>query len=151
MSESTNRSDYRAHPRRIQRKRTKGWKSPVDAVSMSRPGPWGNPFRVEVCLEVGYAETVDDARLVCVNAFEDWLRLGDLSEWWCPTDELIRRWFWMRSNLWMLGTRAGMCWCPLDRPCHADVLLRASDVAGPDFFSYVDSSVVGVAGRNREG
>lgn len=31
-------------PERIQRKRTKGWRMPEDAVFVGRPGKWGNPF-----------------------------------------------------------------------------------------------------------
>jgi hypothetical protein len=33
-------------PKRIQRKRTKGWKIPDNTVSITRPGKWGNPFKV---------------------------------------------------------------------------------------------------------
>lgn len=32
-------------PKRIQRKRTKGWKMPENTVSITRPGKWGNPFQ----------------------------------------------------------------------------------------------------------
>ena len=32
------------YPRRIQRKRTKNWKMPKNAVYVGRPGKWGNPF-----------------------------------------------------------------------------------------------------------
>lgn len=31
-------------PKRIQRKRTKGWSMPGDAVYVGRPSKWGNPF-----------------------------------------------------------------------------------------------------------
>lgn len=33
-------------PRRIQRKRTKGWKMPENTVYVGRPTKWGNPWRV---------------------------------------------------------------------------------------------------------
>lgn len=33
-------------PRRIQRRRSKGWRLPEGAVVVTRPGRWGNPFRV---------------------------------------------------------------------------------------------------------
>lgn len=33
-------------PRRVQRKRVKGWRMPENTVSVCRPGPWGNPFIV---------------------------------------------------------------------------------------------------------
>lgn len=34
-------------PKRIQRRRTKGWRMPEGAVSVTRPGKWGNPFIVK--------------------------------------------------------------------------------------------------------
>ncbi len=33
-------------PKRIQRKRTKGWRMPAGAVYVGRPTRWGNPFDV---------------------------------------------------------------------------------------------------------
>ncbi len=33
-------------PKRIQRKRIKGWRMPENTVSVCRPGKWGNPFPV---------------------------------------------------------------------------------------------------------
>ena len=33
-------------PKRIQRKRTKGWKMPDGAVYVGRPTKWGNPYSV---------------------------------------------------------------------------------------------------------
>lgn len=33
-------------PKRIQRKRTKGWKMPEGTVYVGRPTQWGNPFAV---------------------------------------------------------------------------------------------------------
>jgi hypothetical protein len=32
--------------KRIQLLRTNGWRMPEGAVSVTRPGRWGNPFRV---------------------------------------------------------------------------------------------------------
>jgi hypothetical protein len=31
-------------PKRIRRKRTRGWKMPPNCVSVTRPGKWGNLF-----------------------------------------------------------------------------------------------------------
>lgn len=33
-------------PIRIQRKRTKGWRMPPNTKSVTRPGKWGNPFKI---------------------------------------------------------------------------------------------------------
>ena len=34
-------------PKRIQRKRTKGWRMPPGVVYVGRGSKWGNPFKVE--------------------------------------------------------------------------------------------------------
>jgi hypothetical protein len=33
-------------PKRIQRRRTKGWRMPEGAIYVGRPTRWGNPYRV---------------------------------------------------------------------------------------------------------
>jgi hypothetical protein len=35
-------------PRRVQLRRTRGWKKPDGAISAARPHKWGNPFKVGV-------------------------------------------------------------------------------------------------------
>lgn len=47
-------------PKRIQRKRTKGWQMPVNALYVGRPTEWGNPFVVRPDLPPG--ELIDEAR-----------------------------------------------------------------------------------------
>lgn len=50
MSESMTpalRALERTTPKRIQRKRTKGWRMPPGAVYVGRPGPFGNPFTIK--------------------------------------------------------------------------------------------------------
>ena len=42
-------------PKRIQRKRTKGWRMPENAVYVGRPTIFGNPFRVDEDHEAGWA------------------------------------------------------------------------------------------------
>ena len=102
---------FQEKPRRIQRKRTKGWRMPDGAVYVGRPSFWGNPFS-EPSLQI------DD--------FLDWY------EWWLD-GELRADW-----HNWPLGTEQKQrieelrghdlaCWCPLDKPCHADVLLRLAN------------------------
>jgi len=38
-------------PQRIQRRRVKGWRMPDGAISVTRPGLFGNPFRGERAVE----------------------------------------------------------------------------------------------------
>lgn len=99
---------------RIRLSRAKGWRLPEGAVSVARPGKWGNPF------VVGRHGT----RAECVSSFINlaigFIRLSD-----DPSVEvqraLHRR---IRRHVAELKGRDLACWCPLDGgPCHADVLL----------------------------
>jgi len=82
-------------PERIQRKRTKGWRMPPDAVSVTRPGKWGNPFTV-----------AEYGRECAIQKYREWVIGKDLSE---------------------LRGKNLACYCPLDQPCHADVLLELAN------------------------
>lgn len=110
-------------PERIQRKRTKGYRMPDGAVYVGRPTRWGNPFTVDGYLEVmgGPDTTRAEARRVCVEAFRDWLNgntwaAGSGFQW-----EQRRRDY--LASIPLLAGKDLACWCPLDQPCHADVLL----------------------------
>lgn len=109
-------------PKRIQLKRTKGWRKPAGAVVVARPTRWGNPFTVAGYREHMDAQATDEqARAACVDAFRDWLRgdtwaAGSGPEWEQRRAEYL-------ASIWTLRHRDLACWCPLDQPCHADVLL----------------------------
>ena len=100
-------------PRRVQRKRTKGWRMPENAVFVGRPTQWGNPFMVGSAY-VEYdasghlsGEVVND-RAHAVRLFREKCRWPAISG---PAIRTLRG-----KNL--------VGWCPLDAPCHADVLLE---------------------------
>lgn len=106
-------------PKRIQRKRTKGWRMPPNTVSVTRPGKWGNPYRV------GEPHPHPD---------EGGRAIRDATE----AVELYR------LHLSVLGMLEGVgdsvdelrgknlaCFCPLDAPCHADVLLEIATQQEP--------------------
>ena len=87
--------------------RRKGWRLPADAVNVARPGVWGNPFRI--------GDVVDESTVIA------------------DRDEAVRLY---RDRV--AGPPAGRsyeelrgrdlaCWCPLDGPCHADVLLERAN------------------------
>jgi hypothetical protein len=98
-------------PQRIQRKRTKGWRMPEGAVYVGRPSRWGNPYLVgEVDPQTWEERTAEDAvRLFRIS----------VNRWW-PKEyaEHIRA---------ELADKDLACWCPLDQPCHADVLLEIAN------------------------
>lgn len=105
--------------KRIQRKRTKGWRMPPNTVSVARPGRFGNPYKISEAREAGYTGT--DAQL---------------SEWCC---HLFRRAILTKGTGEYVDTVPSMdevrtlrgknlaCFCPLDRPCHADVLIELAN------------------------
>lgn len=105
-------------PRRIQRKRTKGWRMPEGSVSVCRPGPFGNPFTVRAAEAAGYT------RECAVAAFRDWLA-GNY--WACGSDNYETRRRTILSRMHELRGRDLACFCPLDQPCHADVLLELAN------------------------
>lgn len=89
-------------PMRIQRKRSKGWRMPANAVYVGRPTEWGNPFR-----------TPPMNREAAIAHFREWIKK---QPWLRP--ERIRE---------HLRGKDLACWCPLDQPCHADVLFEIAN------------------------
>ena len=86
-------------PRRIQLRRTKGWRKPAGAVVVARPSRWGNPFAIGAPdPDTGQPMTRADA----VARYRASVAGRNLTE---------------------LRGKDLACWCPLDQPCHADVLL----------------------------
>lgn len=118
-------------PKRIQLRRTKGWRKPEGAVVVARPTKWGNPFRLADCIEAGFADTVEQARAVCVEAFQSCMKHGPQSSWWPEARRL--EFEWMADHVAELSGRDLACWCPLEDahgtrvPCHADVLLQLAN------------------------
>ncbi|WP_293371525.1 DUF4326 domain-containing protein [Nevskia sp.] len=96
-------------PRRIQLRRTRNWRMPANTVKVSRPGPWGNPFRVG---DFGIPNAVE-----AVQRFRQWLDGRVVGP---PVPELAE-----------LRGKNLACWCPLDQPCHADVLLELANAPKP--------------------
>jgi hypothetical protein len=118
-------------PRRIQRKRTAGWRMPEDAVYVGRPGLWGNPF---------WVVEKDHGVQLSLTLFGDMARgYWDPSPLAAFSDDEVRdlydkRAAWLkrvgshpRDAAHLLRGHDLACWCPLDQPCHADVLLEIAN------------------------
>ena len=114
-------------PKRIQRQRTKGWRMPENTVYVGRPTRWGNPYRWDEYArwtpadEDGERRPIPEARRRSSAAIdfrvamdpEYGFGIGDY-----PDRDAIRR---------ELAGKNLACWCPLDQPCHADVLLEVAN------------------------
>lgn len=100
-------------PKRIQRKRTKGWRMPPNTVYVGRPTKWGNPF-VPMFRH-------DRTRLIeTVERYRFWLN-GGLSH-------SVQGFPPQPCEIVQLRGKNLACWCPLGQPCHADVLLELANV-----------------------
>ncbi|OZD74916.1 DUF4326 domain-containing protein [Rhodococcus sp. 05-339-2] len=109
------------NPERVQRKRTKGWRMPKGAVYVGRPTKWGNPYRV------GDESAWIGADLLFSGDDGEPLNARDTVELFSAamgryvlavTPEQVRA---------ELEGQLLVCWCPLDQPCHADVLLELAN------------------------
>lgn len=137
-------------PVRIQRKRTKGWKMPPNTVNVTRPGRFGNPFdfRSSDCCWLALSYGCRGDRLgrqeASVRAFREWIkplakgkklvrmergvRFGNAEK-----DFQVGRCFIVGPPPTIDAVRAELrgknlaCFCPLDQPCHADVLLEIAN------------------------
>jgi hypothetical protein len=103
--------------RRVQARRTAGWRKPPGAVWVARPSRWGNPFTVAGAIEHGYATTEAEARAVAVRHFRAWLLgedPGDADVYDVGRHSYDRR--WIREHLSHLVGKILVCWCPPRRP-----------------------------------
>lgn len=116
-------------PERIQRKRTAGWRMPEGAVYVGRPTIWGNPFAVGAEVQVSVGSLVAIVRTtpaLAVDCYRDLIE-GRLSYQGMthPDDRAyVDGW---HEALARLRGRDLACWCPLNQPCHADVLLEVAN------------------------
>lgn len=116
-------------PKRIQRKRTAGWKMPKTCVYVGRPSKWGNPFTMvetelsialyrDMCLDVWgpnkVAHLPSHEQIFIRLAADSWRARWD----WSYVPNAIQK---------LLAGKDLACWCPLDAKCHADVLLEIAN------------------------
>ena len=91
-------------PQRRQRSRRKGAHLPPGTIVVTRPTKWGNPHPLSL------------GRTDAVRRYRQDLLAGRLA---ISVDDVVRE----------LRGRDLACYCPLDEPCHADVLLDVANAA----------------------
>ena len=116
-------------PVRIQLSRRKGFRlqetsraiNGLPAVNVARPGKWGNPWRVG---EPGVPDAAEAVRRfrAAVIGFE---ANGSFCRPVAHPDSFIGR--IIAGAPRHLAGKNLACWCPLDAPCHADVLLELAN------------------------
>ena len=125
-----------SEPKRVQRCRTAGMPGmPKGAKYVGRPTRWGNPFRIyhghssigpewSVARETwrhipasecvyGYVTSSDLNAEAAVELYQTLIDVRARDE-----GDRLREWLAPLAG-WDLA-----CWCPLDQPCHVDVLLK---------------------------
>lgn len=122
-------------PQRIQRSRAPGWRKPENAVYVGRGSIWGNPFIVGAPCGIfpkgmgfrGEAETLIPALSLdqCIEFYCSLID-GHLKPEMYPDGRAFRDLIRHRSVSELRGKDL-MCWCPLDRACHADELLKRAN------------------------
>ena len=103
-------------PQRIQRQRTKGWRMPENTVYVGRPSWFGNDWTTRDAADRGIRDPKEQ-RAWALRAFQ-----YDLDNW---IDSPGSRYH--RDRIAALRGKNLACWCPLDQPCHADVLLELAN------------------------
>jgi hypothetical protein len=92
-----------APPVRVQLSRQKGWRMPENTRKVDRTTQFGNPFRL------------DEGAAASVAAFRVWI-----------TSTAAGKALATSARERLRGANLA-CWCALDRPCHADVLLEIAN------------------------
>jgi hypothetical protein len=103
-------------PQRIQRRRTKGWKMPEGAVYVGRPTRFGNPCKVGMFHNYSAENAIRDFKAYIER--DPMVRSFEISFGPPPSIAYIQE---------QLRGKDLACWCPLDHPCHADVLLEIAN------------------------
>lgn len=102
-------------PERIQLRRRKGWQMPPNTVKVDRSTKWGNPFVVGR----------DGTAAECVHLYRILMAGNICLTCKAPVEDQKRAFFHMQKHIHELVGKNLACWCRLDKPCHADVLLEA--------------------------
>lgn len=123
-------------PKRIQRKRTPGWRMPGGARYVGRPTKFGNPWTPEMYWAAGYCGPIELANRACVEAYRAWLSGREPPLFPTAGFQMLHLPHWSPGAPPDVTELRGVdlaCWCPLvdangnPVPCHADILLEVAN------------------------
>ena len=101
---------------RIKLERRNGWRKPAGAIVVARPSRFANPFPVA---------NFGGDHAAAVAAYRQWLDDPNAQPVRCKT-----KWYPRPTREQIVAALRGhdlACWCRLDEPCHADVLLELAN------------------------
>jgi hypothetical protein len=127
---------YTRNLRRVQLSRKKGWRMPPNTVSVARPTKFGNPV---ICTPHGCKRKPCDCCepfRCCVDVYREYVTSGIEGRPSCTGSLNIAleagagypRRTALVDALPSLRGKNLACWCSLDKPCHADVLLELANM-----------------------
>jgi hypothetical protein len=109
---------------------------PENAVYVGRPSLWGNPYTIRdisaMFPEIEPSNRAAAAVRMYRGQLEHWGLMSDYGMYvtdarWDATDRIIQETGAKNMREYAPFALKGkdlVCWCPLDQPCHADVLLE---------------------------
>ncbi|CAN5511838.1 DUF4326 domain-containing protein [soil metagenome] len=97
-------------PVRVQLSRRKDWKMPANTVKIDRTTKWGNPFKPGE--PDPYRPGIMTSTADCVRAFRQFAEASLAQD---------------ANKYAELSGKNLACWCPLDQPCHGEVLLELAN------------------------
>lgn len=105
---------------------------PENTVSIARPTKWGNPFTMDAYrafeTDLGMPRATDtDVRAELVNCFRSVVVHGPDSPYWTLENFEAVLTICRGLDAGELRGKNLACWCPLDQPCHADVLIQLAN------------------------
>jgi hypothetical protein len=121
--------------KRIQRKRTKDYSQPFGTIYVGRPTKWGNPFGIgkylnawgKAFIAIRIAKQPEEIRGIYKQGFlYEKISLENSLKWyqWWLDFQIENK----RLDPKQLKGANLSCWCPLDQPCHADILLKLANI-----------------------
>lgn len=112
-------------PKRIQRKRTRGWKMPEGCVYVGRPTIWGNPF-----IHADNSVAAQEYRRL-IQGGTQVFEMGPGKLQFAPNahpNTLHHAYAeFVQLHAHQLRGKDLCCWCPVDSACHADILLEIAN------------------------